>query len=253
MTAPQSCLRLFSRITSTSSKKTAASAASASGLRRTFATSSYVRNSKDDKTNPSRPVSSQPRKPELDLGELEGVKFRVEPIKRQGEDTATTRARLLYQSRKRGTLETDLLLSTFAKAYLPNMTPAQLHAYDSLLDENDWDIYYWATQPLASSQEDEAVKLASQPEDENTEAWKSRMAASGAGEWPSTKGAYKAAYRPIPERWQNSEILDMLREHVRSNSAPGLGGPGRGGNQGQQEGNGGKGLGRMPEVDVFDQ
>lgn len=26
------------------------------------------------------------------------------------------------------------------------MTPAQLQQFDSFLDENDWDIYYWATQ-----------------------------------------------------------------------------------------------------------
>lgn len=36
--------------------------------------------------------------PELDVGELQGAKFKVEPLRRTGEDTATTRARLLCQS-----------------------------------------------------------------------------------------------------------------------------------------------------------
>ncbi|KAI0327544.1 DUF339-domain-containing protein [Cubamyces sp. BRFM 1775] len=55
------------------------------------------------------------------------------------------RARLVYQSRKRGTLESDLLLSTFAKERLGSMDEAELHEFDKLMDEPDWDIYYWAT------------------------------------------------------------------------------------------------------------
>ncbi|KAL1923418.1 uncharacterized protein VTP21DRAFT_8398 [Calcarisporiella thermophila] len=55
------------------------------------------------------------------------------------------RARLIYQSRKRGILETDLLLSTFAHKYLDTFTSAELDEYDSLLEEPDWDIYAWAT------------------------------------------------------------------------------------------------------------
>ena len=37
-----------------------------------------------------------------------------QPIPRTGETIEKMRARLVYQSRKRGTLESDLLLSTFA-------------------------------------------------------------------------------------------------------------------------------------------
>ncbi|RUS35378.1 Flavinator of succinate dehydrogenase-domain-containing protein [Jimgerdemannia flammicorona] len=66
------------------------------------------------------------------------------PIPRPNEDPVVTRARLLYQSRKRGMLENDLLLSTFARERLANMTDAQVKEYDALLDEPDWDIYYWA-------------------------------------------------------------------------------------------------------------
>jgi len=68
-----------------------------------------------------------------------------EPLPRPGETVETTRARLIYQSRKRGTLESDLLLSTFAKEHLGAMGAEELSEFDKLMDEPDWDIYYWAT------------------------------------------------------------------------------------------------------------
>ncbi|KAG0696129.1 DUF339-domain-containing protein [Suillus ampliporus] len=68
------------------------------------------------------------------------------PIPRPGEAIEATRARLVYQSRKRGTLESDLLLSTFARDHLGSMDEVELKEYDKLLDEPDWDIYYWATE-----------------------------------------------------------------------------------------------------------
>ncbi|THU82294.1 DUF339-domain-containing protein [Dendrothele bispora CBS 962.96] len=67
------------------------------------------------------------------------------PLERPNESIEVTRARLVYQSRKRGTLESDLLLSTFARDHLGKMTHEELKEYDRLLDEPDWDIYYWAT------------------------------------------------------------------------------------------------------------
>lgn len=72
-------------------------------------------------------------------------RIKIEPIKRTGETKETKIARLVYQSRKRGILESDLLLSRFAKKYLNTFTEAELEEYDQLLDEPDWDIYYWAT------------------------------------------------------------------------------------------------------------
>jgi succinate dehydrogenase assembly factor 2 len=42
------------------------------------------------------------------------------------------RARLVYQSRKRGTLESDLILSTFAREHLPGMPEAELREYDKV-------------------------------------------------------------------------------------------------------------------------
>jgi succinate dehydrogenase assembly factor 2 len=42
------------------------------------------------------------------------------------------RARLMYQSRKRGTLESDLLLSTFARDVLAGMGEEELREYDKV-------------------------------------------------------------------------------------------------------------------------
>ncbi|KAJ2713000.1 Succinate dehydrogenase assembly factor 2 mitochondrial [Coemansia spiralis] len=64
---------------------------------------------------------------------------------REGEDIRTTRRRLLYQMRKRGILETDLLLSTFAAQHLDSLSGQELADLDALLANIDWDIFYWAT------------------------------------------------------------------------------------------------------------
>uniref|UniRef100_A0A8V5G1L1 Succinate dehydrogenase assembly factor 2, mitochondrial n=1 Tax=Melopsittacus undulatus TaxID=13146 RepID=A0A8V5G1L1_MELUD len=66
---------------------------------------------------------------------------------RPDEPLETKRARLLYESRKRGMLENCILLSLFAKENLHHMSEHQLNLYDRLINEpsNDWDIYYWAT------------------------------------------------------------------------------------------------------------
>ncbi|KAG0163990.1 succinate dehydrogenase assembly factor 2 [Apophysomyces sp. BC1034] len=91
------------------------------------------------------------------------------PIPRPEESLENKRARLTYQSRKRGILETDLLLSTFAKEHLANFGMDDLMEYDRLLDEPDWDIFYWATNK-----------------------------------------------KTLPERWQKSKVLDMIREHSKN-------------------------------------
>jgi len=66
---------------------------------------------------------------------------------KQNEPVSQKRARLLYQSRKRGMLENCLLLSTFASKHLKNFSENELKMYDRLINlpSNDWDIYYWAT------------------------------------------------------------------------------------------------------------
>ncbi|RSL67000.1 hypothetical protein CEP54_003487 [Fusarium duplospermum] len=165
---------------------------------------------------------------ELNVGELQGAKFRIEPLRRVGEDDATKRARLVYQSRKRGTLESDLLLSTFASKHLPTLSPELLDQYDLLLDENDWDIYYWATQKEELSSTNPSSEDAKPASDEVTRH-------PPTGEWAQTVGNFKPAYRPVPARWKDSEILAMLRDHVRNRSVDG----GEGG-----------GMGFMPPLDA---
>ncbi|KAE8606954.1 hypothetical protein XENTR_v10010942 [Xenopus tropicalis] len=66
---------------------------------------------------------------------------------RLNETPEIKRARLVYESRKRGMLENCILLSLFAKKYLSSMTDTQLSQYDRLINmpSNDWDLYYWAT------------------------------------------------------------------------------------------------------------
>nr|POE54332.1 succinate dehydrogenase assembly factor 2, mitochondrial [Quercus suber] len=178
---------------------------------------------------------------ELDVGEIEGGSFRVEPLRRTGEDINTMRARLVYQSRKRGTLESDLLLSTFADANLATMSMKQLQQYDIFLDENDWDIYYWVTQepnptsmayaegagPGFATPDVQGKAPADKPEKApdggpatQTDPW--RGGGPRSGEWAQTVGTFKPAYRPVPQRWKNSEILSMLRKHVIDRSAGGV-------------------------------
>ena len=88
------------------------------------------------------------------------------------------------------------------------MTTEQLTQYDLLMDENDWDIYYWVTQTEKSTttQAKEDVVVRDVPPK---------------GEWVQTAGNYKPAYRPVPQRWKDTEILDMLRNHVRERSVHG--------------------------------
>ncbi|XP_065169342.1 succinate dehydrogenase assembly factor 2-B, mitochondrial-like [Atheta coriaria] len=68
-------------------------------------------------------------------------------VHRGDEDLVTRKSRLLYQSRKRGMLENDLLLSTFADKYLQDMSYEEVEEYDKLINQpsNDWEIFYWAT------------------------------------------------------------------------------------------------------------
>jgi len=68
-------------------------------------------------------------------------------VEKTGETVELKRARLLYQSRKRGMLENGLLLSTFAGKFLNTFNGDQLSSYDKLINQptNDWEIYYWMT------------------------------------------------------------------------------------------------------------
>ncbi len=61
------------------------------------------------------------------------------------EAVETRRKRLLYQSGHRGTKESDLLLGAFAAAHLGGFDAGQLERYETLLDEDDGDLFDWIT------------------------------------------------------------------------------------------------------------
>lgn len=69
-------------------------------------------------------ASRSPRPPMEEEWPLPG------PLDRTGEDEKTLRARLVYQTRKRGTLETDLLLATFARDQLGEMPVEEMREFD---------------------------------------------------------------------------------------------------------------------------
>ena len=53
--------------------------------------------------------------------------------------------RMKIRSWRRGTKEMDLILTAYADASLAAMSDADLSLYDSLLHENDQDLYQWVT------------------------------------------------------------------------------------------------------------
>ena len=138
------------------------SVARVAGVRRAFGAAAAVRQQRSDDDGAQRPQFSDPFplpfSRELDPRlKAEGVNLASEgqriddivvPIRvpnREGEERPKKLARLQYHCRKRGTLETDLILSTFALKELPSLSDAELDELDSLLDEPDWDIFYWCT------------------------------------------------------------------------------------------------------------
>uniref|UniRef100_A0A1I7TFN9 Succinate dehydrogenase assembly factor 2, mitochondrial n=1 Tax=Caenorhabditis tropicalis TaxID=1561998 RepID=A0A1I7TFN9_9PELO len=62
-----------------------------------------------------------------------------------GEQLDAKRARLLYQSKKRGILENDILLGNFAEENLQQMSEVELKAYDKLIngEHMEWDLFYY--------------------------------------------------------------------------------------------------------------
>ena len=61
------------------------------------------------------------------------------------ESRQTRLKRLRLRSWRRGIRETDLILGGFADTGLAALDDAALDAYEALMEENDWDIYYWVT------------------------------------------------------------------------------------------------------------
>ena len=67
------------------------------------------------------------------------------PEGRDAEPTETLRKRLVYESRKRGILEMDLILGTFAKTRLEGMQDHELREYDRVRPSHDvpTEAYAW--------------------------------------------------------------------------------------------------------------
>jgi len=61
------------------------------------------------------------------------------------ETRETRLKRLKMRSWRRGTKEMDLILGRFADTALAGLDAAALDDYECLLEENDWDLYYWVT------------------------------------------------------------------------------------------------------------
>lgn len=53
--------------------------------------------------------------------------------------------RLAMRSMRRGIKEMDLILDSFARAHLADLSEADLDLYEALLAENDHDLYQWVS------------------------------------------------------------------------------------------------------------
>ncbi len=81
--------------------------------------------------------------------------------KRSNESVDEKRARLIYQSRKRGITENGLLLGNFSAEFVPGMSEQELDEYNLIINSlaNEWDLYYWLTnaRPLPDDLKDSVV------------------------------------------------------------------------------------------------
>lgn len=67
-----------------------------------------------------------------------------------GDDAAVLLRRLKMRAWRRGTREMDLILGPFADEVLPSLNAPERTAFESLLDENDHDLYQWIAARLPS-------------------------------------------------------------------------------------------------------
>jgi antitoxin CptB len=77
------------------------------------------------------------------------------------ETVTVRRKRLLYQSRYRGRLESDLLFGSFAVRHLPSLSALQLDRYEALLQESDHDLFAWISgqQPVPERHDHDVFRL----------------------------------------------------------------------------------------------
>jgi antitoxin CptB len=77
------------------------------------------------------------------------------------ETVRVRRKRLLYQSRYRGCLESDLLFGSFAARHLAALSRLQLDRYEALLEESDHDLFAWISgqQPVPDRHDHDVFRL----------------------------------------------------------------------------------------------
>jgi len=72
--------------------------------------------------------------------------YEIDPQNRGFDvDNDKRRQRLKFRSWHRGTREMDLLLGSFADAYLEDLTADELSQYEAIMEESDPDLYNWIT------------------------------------------------------------------------------------------------------------
>ncbi|MCB1591449.1 MAG: succinate dehydrogenase assembly factor 2 [Alphaproteobacteria bacterium] len=72
------------------------------------------------------------------------------------------RKRLIFRSWHRGTKEMDLILGSFADAYIRRFTESELDQYERILGHSDPDLYSWitgASEPPANVVDDMLQKI----------------------------------------------------------------------------------------------
>ena len=77
------------------------------------------------------------------------------------ESVTVRRKRLLYRSRYRSRLESDLLLGRFAERHLGLLDATQLDRYEALLQESDHDLLAWigGRQPVPERHDHDVFRL----------------------------------------------------------------------------------------------
>ena len=77
------------------------------------------------------------------------------------ETVTVRRKRLLYQSRYRGRLESDLLFGGFAARHLSSLSAPQLDRYEALLEESDHDLFAWISgqEPVPERHDHDVFRL----------------------------------------------------------------------------------------------
>lgn len=55
------------------------------------------------------------------------------------------RKRLIFRSGHRGTKEMDIIMESFAVQSVPSFSEEELDQYESILEQNDPDLYNWIT------------------------------------------------------------------------------------------------------------